>query len=130
MKRMREDTTRDMERLQRWLKMLQDSRLKEIERLSWPRSTGGLGMRASRPDPVLDSQLELRGRGLVIDAVEKNTLADTLGLRRHDVLIELNGKEIRRAQDIAVILKGRKDGDELTAKVVRAGKTITLSADR
>jgi hypothetical protein len=128
MRRLREDTQREMERMERWLKMLRDR-----DRFEWPRPNEDrplLGMRGVRPDPVLDAQLELRGRGLVVRSVEKETLADTLGLRVHDVLIELNGTEIRRLDDVARILHRRQEGDVVTAKVLRRAKMVELSTAR
>jgi hypothetical protein len=131
MRRLRDDTRREMERMDRWLKMLRERR--QRDRLEWPRADRDrpvLGMRGVRPDPVLNAQLDLRGRGVVVVSVEKETLADTLGLRVHDVLIELNGSEVRRLDDIAKILRQRKEGATVTAKVIRRAKTIELTTER
>jgi hypothetical protein len=128
MRRLRDDTRREMELMERWLKMW-----RERDRFDWPQKGGDrplLGMRGVHPDAVLDAQLQLRGRGLVVSSVEKETLADTLGLRVHDVLIELNGAEIRRIDDVARILRQRKEGEPVTAKVIRRGKTVDLSTAR
>lgn len=129
MRRLRDDTRREMERMERWLKMWRGER----DRLEWPQREPDrplLGMRGDRPEPVLDAQLQLRGRGLVVRSVEKETLADTLGLRVHDVLTELNGTEIRGVDDVARILRQRKDGDVVTAKVIRRAKVVELSTAR
>jgi hypothetical protein len=129
MRRLREDTRREMERMERWLKMLREGE----RRFEWPnenRDRPMLGMRGVRPDPVLDSQLQLRGRGIVVNSVEKDTLADTLGLRVHDVLIELNGQGIRRIADVARILRQREEGAVVTAKVIRRAKTVELTTAR
>jgi S1-C subfamily serine protease len=86
-----------------------------------------LGARASRPSPALDAQLELRGRGVVIEAVEKDTLADRLGLARFDILVELNGREIHGFEDVAAALQGLPDGAKVSAKVVRRAQQLTLT---
>jgi hypothetical protein len=128
MRRLRDDTRREMELMERWLKMW-----RERDRFDWPQKGGArplLGMRGVRPEAVLDAQLQLRGRGLVVSSVEKETLADTLGLRVHDVLIELDGTEIRRIDDVARILRRRKEGEPISAKVIRRGKTVDLSTAR
>jgi hypothetical protein len=133
MRRLREDTRREMERMELWLKMLQERRVRGLDRFELPRAERDrpvLGMRGVRPDPVLNAQLQLRGRGLVVVLVEKETVADTLGLRVHDVLIELNGSEIGRVDDVARILRQRKEGDVVTAKVIRRAKTVELSTAR
>ncbi|MHC4550264.1 MAG: HEAT repeat domain-containing protein [Planctomycetota bacterium] len=133
MRRWRDDARRDMERLERWLKMLQEHKLEDLDRSGRPgaaRDRPVLGMRATRPDAVLDAQLQLQGRGLVVVAVEKDTLADALGLRRHDVLIELNGQGIEGLDGVARILRQRQEGGKVTAKVVRRAKVVELSTSR
>lgn len=129
MRRLRDDTRQEMERMEHWLKMW-----RERDRFEWPQQRESarplLGMRGDRPGAVLDAQLQLRGRGLVVRSVEKETVADTLGLRVHDVLIELNGTEIRQIDDVARILRQRKEGDVVTAKVIRRAKLVELSTER
>ena len=78
-----------------------------------------LGVTATKASPVLDAQLGLRGRGIVVATVAKNTLASRLGLQRYDILLELNGTAIRGVNDVAVALKRHKQGEKLTATVIR-----------
>ena len=90
-----------------------------------------LGVTAMRASKVLDAQLGLRGRGVVINSVSKNSLAEKLGLQRYDVLLELNGMAIRGTGDIAVALrKQQKDGaKEATCKILRRAKEMALKAE-
>jgi hypothetical protein len=78
-----------------------------------------LGVTAMKASPVLDAQLGLRGRGIVVATVAKNTPASRLGLQRYDILLELNGVAIRGVNDVAVALKRHKQGEKLTATVIR-----------
>jgi hypothetical protein len=97
----------------------------------WPgmnmESRGKLGAAASRPSRVLDAQLGLRGRGVVIERVMARSLANQLGLQRYDVLMKINGAEVRSYNDIALALKDYKDGDEVAAEVLRKAKLEKLS---
>jgi len=86
-----------------------------------------LGIVAERPEPALDDQLDLRGRGLVVREVAEGTLAARLGLRRFDILVDLNGHEISGREDVARALEGRKDADKATAIVIRKAKRETLA---
>jgi len=126
MKNWQEETRREVDAMKRWLEHWrnQPQRMRADPRLL--HGGGMLGARASMPTPVLDAQLELRGRGIVIDAVEKDSLADRLGLQRFDVLVELNGREIRAAQDVGAAIQGHVEGARETAKVLRHAQEIAL----
>jgi len=122
-----DDLRHDVEAMRRWAELWrnQPRRLRPDAGLMLPGAM--LGARASMPTPVLDAQLELRGLGLVIEAVEKDTLADRLGLARFDVLVELNGHDIRSTADVAAALHGLPDGAKVTAKVMRRAQQLTLT---
>ena len=119
------------ERLQRWARRAKEQQRDAINR--WRRGIDAtqsgrlLGIRAVSPDAVLDAQLGLRGRGLVVHGVELDTPAASLGIKRFDVLIELDGKEVRATGDIARIMRARKKDAPLTGKVIRAGRELSLS---
>jgi hypothetical protein len=126
MKKWQDETRREVEAMRRWLEHWrnQPQRMRPDQRLAFP--GGMLGVRASLPTSVLDAQLDLRGKGIVVDAVEKDTLADRLGLRRFDVLVELNGREVHGAEDVAAALHGLPEDAKVSAKVVRRAQEITL----
>ena len=71
----------------------------------WFRQGTRLGVNASKASPVLDAQLGLRGRGVVISSVVGKSIAAKLGLQRYDILLELNGVAIRQNQDVATALR-------------------------
>lgn len=68
-----------------------------------------------------------RNGGLRVQSVVQGSLAELLGLRRGDVLIELDGKPIESTDDVAAVLRDRQRGAELKADVLDAhGKSRTL----
>ena len=124
------DMQAEAERMRRLTQRLQEQQKNAFDawRRAAPVPSGRLlGVLATSPDSVLDAQLGLRGRGVVIERVDKGMLAAELGIERFDILIELNGHEIHRADDVRKALAGYKDGQPLAAKVVRRAKTTELS---
>lgn len=61
---------------------------------------------------------EEHASGLRVESVVQNSLADLLGLRRGDVLVELDGQEIAQTDDVARVLRERDKKAELRAEVV------------
>jgi hypothetical protein len=125
MRKWQDETRRELEGMRRWM-----DQWRPQERRAPP--DGGmaltgpmLGVRASQPTAVLAAQLDLGGKGLVIEAVEKGSLAERLGLERFDVLLELNGREISGPADVAAALKAA-EGGKATAKVLRRAQPVEL----
>jgi len=91
-----------------------------------PETTPVAGALLAPVDESLRAQLEIPdGQGAVVTKVTAGGLADTLGLRKNDVLLEVDGRKIA-APDAA---KGliRKDSSVV---VLRKGKRETLSAKK
>lgn len=63
----------------------------------------------------------------VID-VEKGTPADEIGIRRYDVIMEVNGQKVERAEDLSDIVSSYPPGTKVKLKVWRDGKPIELTA--
>jgi hypothetical protein len=122
-----DDARREVERMRRWADLLRDNQ-RQVRRPEAGFSRLGplLGARAVRPSPVLDAQLGLEARGLVIEGVEQDSLAARLGLERYDVLLELNGREIRGIEDVAIAMRTPPEGGKAMAKVIRRAKPVTL----
>jgi hypothetical protein len=55
------------------------------------------------------------GVGLYVERVFPGTLADALGLRPGDILVELNGQLLRGAADVKAVLEARDPGDPVRA---------------
>ena len=92
----------------------------------WTRLGTRLGVNAAKASPVLDAQLALRGRGIVISTVSANSIAAKLGLKRYDILLELNGVAIRQTQDVATALRTHKAGAKVTARIIRRAAELKL----
>lgn len=77
-------------------------------------------------DDSLRAQLEIpEGQGAVVSRVERGSVAESLGLRKNDVLLEVDGKKIGSP----AAAKG-KITKESTAVVLRKGKRETLGVKR
>jgi hypothetical protein len=98
---------------------------------------GGLGAAPLRTDilgvvvqPLEEGQaasLELEhGLGLFVQRVEPGTIAATLGLRRGEVLVELNGRALKVRDDISAALAERGAQDEVRVELLdRWGRRCT-----
>ena len=66
--------------------------------------------------------------GLVVDSVVEGTIASRIGLRPGDVVVELNGRSIRKREDVAEVLEERRAGEDLQVVIVdKDGKRRTLT---
>jgi len=90
-----------------------------------PPATGLITTRAS---DVLREQLALeRGCGLVVEAVAPGTPAARAGLKRHDVLVSLDGQLLLLPEQLAALLESSRSDAPLRFEVLRAGQPTTIS---
>lgn len=59
--------------------------------------------------------------GVLVYQIEPNSSAYKAGLRRADIIVEFDGKNIEKDSDIKNILSERKPGQQVTVKVYRDG---------
>jgi PDZ domain len=87
-----------------------------------------LGARIETPSPALVEQLELPiNQGLLVEDVQDNSPAARVGLKKHDVLLELGSKPVTgNLADFLVLLKGTPGGENLDLVILRKGKRETL----
>jgi hypothetical protein len=84
-----------------------------------------LGFYVGEISPAVRAYLELEpGRGLMVESVAEDTLAERLELHSGDIVIQVNGRSIGEPADVAVALSER-DG-EVTVRVIRRGVEVTL----
>lgn len=84
--------------------------------------TDVLGIYSQKLTPEQAKELELEPeQGLRIDSVKPGTIAQILGLRRGDTIVELDGQPIYSAEDVRRILKERKADEDLTVTLVGEG---------
>jgi serine protease Do len=79
---------------------------------------------------VLRDQVELPDGGIVVESVVKDSLAEKLGLQRHDVLVEVQGKAVGGTPDVRAALGEVKAGEKVTAVVVRKGLKKALETTK
>ncbi len=83
-----------------------------------------LGIRFAPLPEEYSGQFNLQpGQGVVIESVEPLTAAADAGLKRGDVLVEIDGTPIMKIQDVHDRLIKRKVGEQVTLKAVRGDGT-------
>ncbi|MGO9114562.1 MAG: S1C family serine protease [Thermoguttaceae bacterium] len=88
-----------------------------------------LGVSGSRPTPAMRSQLSLPiGVGLVVEVIDEDSPAAKAGLKQYDVLHKLNDQILINLEQLAILVRTFKPGDEVTLTVLRQSKPITLKA--
>jgi hypothetical protein len=93
-----------------------------------PRSAARLGARVEPPGATLTEQLDLpKGQGLVLREVLPDSAAAKAGLKRHDVLLELNGKPVPdQIPGLVKLMNDIKADAKVDAVIVRKGKKETI----
>jgi S1-C subfamily serine protease len=66
-------------------------------------------------------------RGVYVAEVQSGSPAARAGLRSGDVILAVEGTEVRRPDDLGKLLDGRRPGETVTLRVARAGQTVTLN---
>ncbi len=84
-----------------------------------------LGVETSAVSPTLAAQLTIpRGSGLVVNhVVEKSPAA--AALKEHDILLKLDDQILIETRQLSVLIRQRKEGDEVTLTLLRGGKEST-----
>jgi len=82
-----------------------------------------LGVYTSETSPVLRAHLGLEnGIGLVVTETSKGSLAERMGLQPMDVIVSINSKAAKSADDIRRAMTGVNDGQTVTVEIVRKGE--------
>ncbi len=72
--------------------------------------------------PKLGVVLEEVKEGLLIKEVKPGALAEKIGLRKEDVILEINNKRVQKVSDLKLILTFLEDDESLTVKVKRENR--------
>lgn len=84
-----------------------------------------LGVETTPVSPTLTAQLGLAdGTGLVVNHVVPDSPAGG-ALKQHDILLKLDDQILIEQRQLAVLIRGHKEGDEITLTYLRAGKQAT-----
>ncbi|MHC4574738.1 MAG: Do family serine endopeptidase [Planctomycetota bacterium] len=91
---------------------------------------GVLGVYIDDVDPDLAASLGLKDTtGAVIEQVIEDSAAEKAGLKRYDVVVELNGDKVEKAADLKNRVAMLKPGTKVKIVVVRNAKRMTVTAE-
>ena len=104
-----------------------------VARLVWPLlerhgrlPRAGLGIETREADEALRQHLGLEGGGHVLLQVEPGGAGARQGLRKHDVLVSLDGRAVRPGTTLHDLLLPYRPGARVRLGLVRGGKALTL----
>jgi S1-C subfamily serine protease len=79
-------------------------------------------------NPVIANSIGTNAQqGVVIAQVDANSGASRAGLRRGDVIIAIDGREVKDYNDLGAYLDTKKAGDKVEVKIVRVRSEQTIS---
>lgn len=89
---------------------------------------GYLGVLIQRVTPEIAESFELdRARGALVANVSKGGPAERSGVKRGDIIIEFDGKEIKESNDLPIVVARTPVGKKVRLKVLRDKKEMILS---
>jgi hypothetical protein len=71
---------------------------------------------------------EMKGAGVKLTGVRKNSPAEKAGIQAGDVIVKLGEARIRNLEEYAIALRQRKPGDKVKITVARNGQELTVEA--
>ncbi len=84
---------------------------------------GWLGVHVQELTPEIVEGLALSVReGVLVSDVTPGSPAEKAGIKRGDVIVEINGKPVRKITDVTVLAANSTPGTELTISLVRDGE--------
>jgi len=90
---------------------------------------GWLGVSIQSITPGLAKEFGLKnGRGAIVSDVLKGSPAEKAGLRRGDVILEVNDKTVNDAESLRTIIAQSEVGSYISLKIMREGGYLSLSA--
>lgn len=102
--------------------------LKDEEVVASAKEKGELGLTVQRLTPQIAESLGLdRAEGVVITAVEPGSPGDDAGLRRSDVILEIDRKPVRNVADYRKLIAESKKGKGILFLVRRGENTLFLA---
>ena len=78
-------------------------------------------------DEKIASYLDLPiAEGVVLTEIVKDSPAEKMGLKKYDVIREVNGIKVNKSSEVQDVVQKLKPGDWVEVKVYREGKTQTF----
>ena len=86
-----------------------------------------MGTRSQPVDPALRAQLDLpEGIGLLVKYIEPDGPAAQADLRVHDILEKFDDQILMSTEQLGILIRMRKAGEEVNITALRQGETIRL----
>lgn len=93
-------------------------------------SRGFLGLVPQEISEELQQSLGLQStEGVIVSSIQKDTPADKAGLKRYDVILEINGQPIKTEDQFRKLIADAHPGDKVTLKVLRDSKPLTIVSE-
>jgi serine protease Do len=90
---------------------------------------GRLGIRGADITEAMKKQFNLdTGKGVVVSQVEPDSPAEKAGLKKYDVIVEINGQPVENWKDLRFKVADFQPGNLVTIKIIRDGKEMTIKA--
>lgn len=88
---------------------------------------GWLGITIQNLTPELAKEFGLKKpSGALVTDISRKSPAEKAGIRRGDVVLEINGKEIRNVESLRNIVAQSKVGSRIKLEVLRNGRTLSV----
>jgi len=88
------------------------------------------GFKVQDINPILASYLKLDNTdGVIVNSVENNGPADKAGLKKGDIIKEINNILVRNSDDAELAVTDIAVGDEIFLKVIRSGEEVEVRID-
>lgn len=78
------------------------------------------------PEQYVDDLMLDDADGVFVSEVLLGSPAYKAGLQQYDVIIEVDGQEVKSAEELSNLVKKKEPGDKMTLTVIRNGKPVTV----
>jgi serine protease Do len=90
---------------------------------------GYLGVKLKNVDRDLKEAFNLKDtRGALVDDVEKGLPGDKAGIRPGDVIVGVDGKNVRNTDELVKIISAREPGSRVSLNIMRDGRPVVVTA--
>lgn len=98
-----------------------------IERGHYVRTWLGIGVQALREDPVLKMAVPEAEDGLLVKTIEARGPARRTDLKAGDVIVAIDGQNVRTSQDLKHSIQSRRVGETVRLDVLRGTRRLQVS---